>query len=228
MTGKQGSQTTPRARCHQETARDRARANHRRRGAIHRRRETDHSHAARHLPAAQLQNGETDADFIADVILGGHYWAPRWEMEGLFHDCADDRRELRFVADTLDMWDFIERGCANLSAKDRERVAKDVAPFGSNVKFRGFDGSNEASHLGMARFLIEKMDRFSSFKGRDLNAHMPTLNAYDECCACSNRYAENFSDAISLYVRSSTYSDPHAALNLVDATLVLDYLQEST
>ena len=65
-----------------------------------------------------------------------------------------------------------------LSAKDKERVEKEAEPFGKNPRFNGFDGNNETEHMGVARFLIEDLERFSSFKKRDLNSHMPTLVGY--------------------------------------------------
>jgi uncharacterized protein YfbU (UPF0304 family) len=45
-------------------------------------------------------------------------------------------------------------------------------------KFIGFDGNNEGEYLGIARFLINKMGRFESFKGRDLNSHSPKVANY--------------------------------------------------
>ena len=32
--------------------------------------------------------------------------------------------------------------------------------------------------MGIAYFLIDKLDRFSSFEGRDLNSHMPSLDMH--------------------------------------------------
>lgn len=122
--------------------------------------------------------GEIDPDFVGEVIWGGHYWAPRWEMQGLFHDHEDDPRDVRFVVDVLDMWTFLERAYAKLSKKDKERIEKEADPFGKYVRFAGFDGNNETSHMSIARFLIEQMNRFSQFKGRELNSHMPTLATY--------------------------------------------------
>ena len=52
------------------------------------------------------------------------------------------------------------------------------AGLAERVTFLGFDGNNETEHMGIAMFLVRDMDRFSSFKGRDLNSHMPLLDAY--------------------------------------------------
>jgi len=122
--------------------------------------------------------GEIEPAFIEEAIHGGHYWALEWQYSGIFHGHEDNEDVLSEVVDVLDMWTFIEQGYARLSDAAKKQVEKDAAPFGKNVSFRGFDGNNESEHLGVARFLIEKMARFSTFKGRDLNSHAPSIDTY--------------------------------------------------
>lgn len=126
----------------------------------------------------KLKGGEIDADFVEDVIFGGHYWGLDWKYSGLYHGHEDSRAVVTEVVNILDMWYFLERGYAALSKKDKDRVAAEAEPFGSNVRFPGFDGNHEGEHMGVADFLIKKLDRFSEFEGRGLNAHMPTLEGY--------------------------------------------------
>lgn len=126
----------------------------------------------------KLVNGEINTKFISEVIVGGHYWAPRWEMQGLFHDYEDNPQDVRFVVDVLDMWDFIESGYAKLPKKEKDRLEKEAEPFGKHVQFMGFDGNNEAEYRGIVLFMIEEMNRFSRFKGRELNSHMPIIGSY--------------------------------------------------
>jgi uncharacterized protein len=73
---------------------------------------------------------------------------------------------------------FIESGYVKLSAADKKRVEQEAGPFGKNVAFEGFDGNNEPSHMGIARFFIDKMHRWQMFKGRELNSHYPVLDSY--------------------------------------------------
>ena len=126
----------------------------------------------------KLKDGETDLDFIAETIFGGHSWGLKWQLSGVFHDHEDAEETVSEVVDVLDMWSFLESGYAALSKKDKARVAAEAEPLGTHVKFSGFDGNNESEHMGVARFLIEQLDRFTSFKGRDLNSHMPSIDAY--------------------------------------------------
>ena len=128
-------------------------------------------------------DGEMDPRFLAEVIHGGHYWAPKWDLQGLFHDHADDPREVSHVVDVLDTWSFMEEAYEKLSPAQKQELEQKAEPFGEHVHFSGFDGNNESSQMSIARFLIEEMDRFSRFKGRDLNSHHPTYARYSRMAA---------------------------------------------
>ena len=125
-----------------------------------------------------IKDAETNPDFLAKVIYGGHYWAPKWDMQGVFHDHVDNPEDLKHVVDTLDTWSFIEEAFEKFTPPQRDQIATEVGPLGTQVAFHGFDGNNESSQLSIARFLIEDMERFSRFKGRDLNSHHPTHGRY--------------------------------------------------
>jgi len=122
--------------------------------------------------------GENDTSFVMKAIYGGHYWGLSWEYSGLFHGHKDSKQVVSEVVDVLDMWSLIESAYDKLSSKDKARVEKEAEPFGVHVRFRGFDGNNETEYMGIARFLIDDLDRFSSFEGRDLNSHVPSVGTY--------------------------------------------------
>jgi len=128
--------------------------------------------------ALKIKDGDINPEFVANMIAGGHYWAPKWEMTGIYHNHVDDHRALSHVVDVLDMWSFIESGYQRLSALDKDALAAQVGPWGKDPKFPGFDGNNESEEMGIAGFMINKMDRFNSFKGRELNSHTPTYARY--------------------------------------------------
>lgn len=125
----------------------------------------------------KIKNG-IDPSLVEEVIRGGHYWALKWEYQGIFHEHEDSEDVLREVVDVLDMWSFLETGYSKLSKKDKERVEKEAAPFGTSPRFRGFDANNETEHSGIARFLVDKLGRFSAFSGRELNSHCPSIDTY--------------------------------------------------
>ena len=122
--------------------------------------------------------GDIDPEFIAEALWGGHYWGLKWQLPGLLHDYADNPRVVYEVLDILEMWYLIESGYSALSEADKKRVEKEAEPFGKNVRFRGFDGNNEAEQLGIANFLVNQMDRFNIFKGRGFNSHIPSVERY--------------------------------------------------
>ena len=122
--------------------------------------------------------GDIDPGFIAEALWGGHYWGLKWQLPGLLHEYADNPRVVYEVLDILEMWYLIESGYAVLSEADKKRVEKEAASFGKNVRFRGFDGNNETEQLGIANFLVNRMERFDIFKGRSFNSHMPSIETY--------------------------------------------------
>ena len=126
----------------------------------------------------KLNSGEVDLDFVAETIFGGHSWGLEWQFSGVFHNHEDSKAVVSEVVNILDMWSELEFGYQDLSKKDKGRVAAECAPLGKDVRFKGFDGNHEAVNIGVARFLIGQLDRFTNFKGRELNAHMGTIDSY--------------------------------------------------
>jgi uncharacterized protein YfbU (UPF0304 family) len=129
-----------------------------------------------------------DPDLVLEVLYGGHSWAlsepttPGMPAH-LFHHHEDQKEDVHFVVDVLDMWEFIETGHQKLSKKDKDRIAAEVDnPFGKHVKFRGFDShhqSGESKFLHIASFMIDKLGKFKSiFGGRDLDSHSTMADVY--------------------------------------------------
>ena len=85
----------------------------------------------------------------------------------------DVRDEVRTI---MQIWLVIERTYDRLSAEERKQIETKAAPFGRAVRFDGFSGNEETEYLGAAEDLT-KID-FDRFKGRDLNCHLPRLDAY--------------------------------------------------
>ena len=132
--------------------------------------------------STKVKDPEIRSDFISEVIYGGHYWAPKWDMQGVFHDHVDDPDDVKHVVDVLDMWMFMEEAYAKLTPADKEKITAEVGPWQTDVQFAGFDGNNESSQMSIAQFLVEKMGRFSRYKGRDFNSHSPTAGRYRRMC----------------------------------------------
>ena len=120
---------------------------------------------------------EFDPDFIMAALTGGHLWALGRQYPGLFHDSQDHNKAVAEVIDILEMWTLLERGYAGLTAEAKARVEREAG--WSEVRFPGFDGNHESEHLGIARFLVERMDYFPSLGERaGANSHWPMLETH--------------------------------------------------
>lgn len=113
--------------------------------------------------------GETDTAFLRNAIFGGHNWALDWQLPGITQTVTTPETVVRRTVDLLDMYDMLERSFEALPTEGRTGI-EDWA-----IQFRGFDGNNESDHMSVARFLVEQMDRFTRFAGRDFNSHAPVL-----------------------------------------------------
>jgi uncharacterized protein len=124
-------------------------------------------------------------ELIQEAIYGGHLWALDWEMKGIFHSHTDEPEAVNLVVDVLDMWNFVENAYAAFSTAEKKRIETEVGIHGKDPKFFGFDGNHETEYMSIARFLVEKMERFEFLKGRGFNSHSRTVGRY-------KRMAEKF------------------------------------
>jgi hypothetical protein len=82
------------------------------------------------------------------------------------------------VGEILDMWSAIERGYKHLTVDEKREVEAGAGPLGRGVRFSGFDSHAEDRYREAAHQLIETTERFERFQGRNLCAHMPSLDGY--------------------------------------------------
>ncbi|MBA3769509.1 MAG: YfbU family protein [Blastocatellia bacterium] len=123
-------------------------------------------------------NGEMDPEFLRAAIFDDALWSISWKYPGIpFKD--DETPELvKEVIDILDMWSLIELSYERLPADEIDTLANEVPSYMVPPTFRGFDGNNESQHLSTTYFVINRLDRFVEFKGRDLNSHIQILPRY--------------------------------------------------
>jgi uncharacterized protein len=119
--------------------------------------------------------GEFDPDFISTTISGGHLWGLRWKYTHIPFEKSENPPEVGETVDILDMWSFLEESYGKLSPADNQKVEKEANR--TSVRLFGFDANNE-DHYFIARYLIEQLDRYPSFRGRDLNSPSPRIDGY--------------------------------------------------
>lgn len=122
-------------------------------------------------------DGGVNPAFVEEAMSWGHYWALDEEYPGVFHKHVDSRRVRSETGNILDMWDRIEDAVHKLNNDRKEELLKEFPAWGNGI-FPGFGGNDEAEHLNIARFLIERMQRFTRFADRDLDSHLPMVDAY--------------------------------------------------
>ncbi len=117
-----------------------------------------------------------DPDFIRKAVHGGYNWALAWKYPGLFPDQEeDDPPVVGEVVDFLEMWSFIEDSYQALDPAAQASIQEGnlMSPV-----FHGFDGNHETEYLGVARFIVNYLERYEEFAGRDLNSHHRVVPRY--------------------------------------------------
>lgn len=123
--------------------------------------------------------GEVEPDFIRSAIISDKLWSIPWKYPGIPFENTETPQIVSDVLDILDMWSCIEYSYDQLSAEDKHKLEVEASPFGFNPKFLGFDGNSETEYLGTASFIVNRLDRFEEFKGRNFNSHCPLLETYN-------------------------------------------------
>src|ERR1700743_1891440 len=78
----------------------------------------------------------------------------------------------------LDMYRLLTRSFQQLSGPEKRRVEKEAGVFKDYVRYQGFDGNND-EHLGIVKYLVKNLRRYSEVKNADLNSHSSgTLTKY--------------------------------------------------
>lgn len=108
---------------------------------------------------------EINPSLVKTLAINNDDWAIKHKYSGIFGAEGPPDAEVSETIDILWMWSIIEHLIDDLTGVDADE-AKD---WHWN-KFRGFDGNHDR-HYGIARTLINDLDQFSDFKGRDVNSH---------------------------------------------------------
>jgi uncharacterized protein len=119
--------------------------------------------------------GDVDPELVRSSILGG---SRRWLADKIASDDGSSNGPAGEVRQILEMWSAIERGYKRLSVDEKDQVEAEAGPLGRGVRFSGFDDDTEHEYRDAARHLIEDLNSFDRFQGRNLSAHMPTLDGY--------------------------------------------------
>ncbi len=121
--------------------------------------------------------GEIDPDFIRSAIFDNKEWSIPWKYPGIPFVEEGTPDIVKEVLDILEMWSTIEYSYEQLTVDEKAVLKERAKPF-DKPKFEGFDGNNESEYMSTASFLVNKLDRFDEFKGRNFNSHCRSLDMH--------------------------------------------------
>lgn len=116
-----------------------------------------------------------EADYYAkhrQAIAEGYELHYDWIYENLWDGLS--KEECKLVLDILDMYRALHFASTKSQCEE----------FKSHywLKFKGFDGNNESSHMAYCRYFIVDLGRFDELRYDqefpDLNSHMPSVHKY--------------------------------------------------
>ena len=119
-----------------------------------------------------------DPGFVKEAIYSDNNWGFEWKYKGIFNTSDPVPPEVNDVINILDMWEFIEEAVESFNDEQNKELEQLATSFGNDPKFPGFDGNNEREYISVSCFLTDQLDRFTRFKGRILNSHMPSVSGY--------------------------------------------------
>lgn len=118
-----------------------------------------------------------DVDLIEEAVTTDSSWAIDWKYDSL-RSGEETPQHVKFVADTLEMYDILKNIYDDLSISDKTDVANEADHFNAatTLIFPGFDGNNENEYMGVANLL--KM--MGHFPDQDItkNSHSPKVEVY--------------------------------------------------
>ena len=130
------------------------------------------------IQEAQGINTSVNPEFVKSAIYYNCTWGLPWEYPGIPFEDTTTPSTVNNVVNILQMWTIIETSFASLTAAEKKKVENKAQPFGSNPRFTGFEQNSESEEYHIVLFLINHLNRFLNFKGRDLNSSIPLGGRY--------------------------------------------------
>jgi uncharacterized protein YfbU (UPF0304 family) len=88
---------------------------------------------------------------------------------------GESPQDVRETISILEMWSALHSSYKNLKSDEKKKVKAEIS---GRLSFPGFVANNEP-HYGIARYLIEDLEKFPSFaQVKDLNSHFPTIDRH--------------------------------------------------
>lgn len=109
-----------------------------------------------------------DANFIQKVVSSDNGWALSWAYDELRSSTSENPADVEFVSEVLAMWELLEQSYDALTPAEQNELSERAQLPAYGVKFHGFDGNNESGLRSIASILIDDLNRWTHFSGREL------------------------------------------------------------
>ena len=119
-----------------------------------------------------------DYNLIYAAIAEGNIWALDHQYFYLDAESEVPKDVAHEALGIMDMWYLFESIYNQFDDQEKAYIEREADPYGSNVRFSGFDANGEGKHYSAATFSVDHLRMFDSFRERDMNSHRPTLPAY--------------------------------------------------
>jgi len=131
-----------------------------------------------------IQDNESEAKFYAKLA--------KIAFEGYSHDYYEItdiiQEELPFATASF-VWDVLDMYSEIYTSYNK--IENPIISFES-IKFRGFDGNNEADLMAYCGFIVNDLGRYTEFKGGDFNSHAPRVHKYSEMLQKWNEWGKPY------------------------------------
>ena len=125
-----------------------------------------------------LKIEDTRAPLIRQAIESGNVWAIEDSFPEVFDNNEIAPDVVRITRDVLTMWLSLEESFAALSSSEKEWLRANSQHVADRVVFPGFSGNYEIEYLSAARFMVDVLEKYEHFAGRDLNNSFPRMDTY--------------------------------------------------
>lgn len=126
-----------------------------------------------------------------EILERGYVYDYDEIFDHLYKDLPVDNS--KFVINVLSMYRSLNDSYLNLEVKDSVDV--------SRLKFRGFDGNEEASYMSYAKFVLHTLGRFDELKDDsklpDYNTHSRRIGKYAKMLSVWRELKDNYEGKLS-------------------------------
>lgn len=127
--------------------------------------------------------GALDPFLVHRAVSSDQGWALEWKYPALFPPSGECPAEVAYVMQVLSMWERIELSYEALDVEEQLLLARDVGLTAAKPVFPGFNSKQEGALLGIARLLVNDLQRWPLFSGRLRSARHSTVAGYDRMLA---------------------------------------------